>query len=130
MKNIDEFYWNVTSKIRPPNHEFSLYFVKALVCEVKGIELNWAEFGAHLHQFRSQIQEEKRCNNRKKQAFTSTSDFSMLESTFPPPQPLRSYVLNLSSSLSNEPSFIAQGQTNLCKVDLCGIIVKKEDITP
>ncbi len=24
MKKIEEFYWKVMSKIRPPNHEFSL----------------------------------------------------------------------------------------------------------
>jgi hypothetical protein len=43
----------------------------------------------------------------------------MLESTLLPPQPPQSHVLNLSSPSFDEPSFIAQGQTNLCKVHLC-----------
>jgi len=61
----------------------------------------------------------KRCNSRKKQALTSTNDFSMLESTILPPQSLQSHVLNFSSPSSNEPSSITKSQKNLCKINLC-----------
>ncbi len=41
VKLVEEFYYKVTSKTQPPNYKFSLQFAKAMVCEGKGIKLNW-----------------------------------------------------------------------------------------
>jgi hypothetical protein len=39
-QQIKEFFWKVTSKAKPPNHEFSLKFTGAMVYEANDIELN------------------------------------------------------------------------------------------
>jgi hypothetical protein len=57
VKLVKEFYFKVTSKAQPPNYEFSLQFAK-------GVELNWAMFGAHFHEFCSQIQELRKKNKK------------------------------------------------------------------
>ncbi len=66
VKLVEEFDCKVASKAQPPNYRFSIQFAKAMVCEAKGIKLNWATFGAHLHEFCSQIQELKKNNTKKK----------------------------------------------------------------
>ncbi len=66
VKLVKEFYLKVILKIQPPNQEFFLQFVRAMVCKAKGIKLNWVVFGVHLHEFHSQIQELKKNNTKKK----------------------------------------------------------------
>jgi hypothetical protein len=40
VQQVKEFFWKVTSKAKPPNHEFSLQFTRARVYEANDIELN------------------------------------------------------------------------------------------
>jgi hypothetical protein len=40
VKLVEKFYWKMISKAQPPNHDFSLQFVRAMVCKAKGIKLN------------------------------------------------------------------------------------------
>jgi hypothetical protein len=57
VKFVKKNYLKVISKIQPPNHEFFLQFVRAMVCKAKGIKLNWVVFGVHymnfIHKFKN-----------------------------------------------------------------------------